>query len=93
MMEMRAEIYISGKVQMVGFRAFTVRHAVPLGLTGYVCNLSDGRVHVVVEGKKDRVNELIALLRRGPPSACVQDIKVKMDNPTGEFANFDVRML
>ncbi len=93
MMETRAEIYISGRVQMVGFRAFTVRHAAALCLTGYVCNLSNGRVHVVVEGEKDGVNELITLLRRGPPSAYVQDIKVKMGIPTGAFANFGVRML
>ncbi|MCD5410019.1 MAG: acylphosphatase [Methanocellales archaeon] len=91
MTETRAEIYISGRVQMVGFRAFTVRHAVPLGLTGYVRNMSDGRVHVVVEGKKDKINKLIALLRRGPSSAYVQDIKVKMDNPTGEFTTFSTR--
>ncbi|ATZ60689.1 MAG: acylphosphatase [Methanosarcinales archaeon Met12] len=91
MMETRAEIYVSGRVQMIGFRAFTVRHATILGLTGYVCNLSDGRVHVVVEGEKDRVNELIALLRRGPPGAYVQDVKVKMGTPTGEFTTFGTR--
>lgn len=91
MTETRAEIYISGKVQMVGFRAFTVCHAAALGLTGYICNLSDGRVYVVVEGEKDRVDELILLLRRGPTSAYVQDVKVKMDTPTGEFATFGTR--
>jgi acylphosphatase len=91
MAEIRAEIYISGGVQMVGFRSFTARHATTLGLKGYVRNLPDGRVHVIVEGKEGRVEELVALLQAGPAGAYVQDVHVHRSAPTGEFTNFCIR--
>jgi acylphosphatase len=47
----RREIYYSGRVQGVGFR-YTVRSLAPrFDVTGYVRNLPDGRVQVVVEGE------------------------------------------
>jgi len=91
MNKMRAEILISGEVQMVGFRSFTARHASALGLTGYVRNLNDGRVEVVVEGDEKRIDDLISLLREGPPMARVTDVKVVKTAHTGEFGRFDIK--
>jgi len=45
-------ILISGFVQGVGFRAFTVKKARNLGLTGWVRNLKNGRVEAVVQGEE-----------------------------------------
>jgi len=91
MSKMRAEILISGEVQMVGFRSFTARHASALSLTGYVRNLNDGRVEVVVEGDENRVDDLISLLREGPSMARVTDVKVVKTAHTGEFGRFDIK--
>lgn len=46
---MTAVIYISGFVQGVGFRKFVKKEAQKLHLTGYVKNLPDGRVEVLVQ--------------------------------------------
>jgi hydrogenase maturation protein HypF len=53
-------------VQGVGFRPFVFRHAVSLGLVGFVLNDSSG-VLIEVEGKKADVAELCRLLREDPP--------------------------
>ncbi len=66
---------ISGKVQGVGFRAYTQRAARTLGLVGWVRNLSDGRVEVLVLGLKSKKDEFEALLRIGPPNAKIERIE------------------
>jgi acylphosphatase len=66
--------FVSGLVQGVWFRAATVEAAHELGLTGWVRNLSDGRVEVMAFGKKDAVMHLYEWLKKGPPKAKVQDL-------------------
>jgi acylphosphatase len=66
--------YVSGLVQGVWFRAGTVEIAHKLGLTGWVRNLSDGRVEVMAFGKKDDVMHLYEWLKKGPPKSKVQDL-------------------
>ena len=51
---------------MVGFRAFTRRNAVMLGVRGYVENLEDGQVHAVLEGEDHQVEKLLEMVRQGP---------------------------
>ncbi|MBW1933376.1 MAG: acylphosphatase, partial [Deltaproteobacteria bacterium] len=51
-MEARAHIFVSGRVQGVFFRDHTQRWASSLHLRGWVRNLRDGRVEVLVEGNK-----------------------------------------
>ena len=54
----QAHIFYSGMVQGVGFRYMTVRLASNLPLTGWVKNLDDGRVEVLVEGSSDDIDKL-----------------------------------
>ena len=58
-MKVQAHIIFTGIVQGVGFRYTTQRIADELGLTGWVKNLSDGRVEIIVEGAKDQIEVLI----------------------------------
>ena len=62
----RAEIIVSGLVQGVGFRYYTVKHALRIGLTGYVMNLTDDRVVAVAEGEVHQIEELYECMRVGP---------------------------
>ena len=48
--KVRKHFYFSGDVQMVGFRYQAKYAADDLGLTGWVCNLCDGRVEMEVQG-------------------------------------------
>lgn len=86
----RVHLFISGRVQGVGFRNFTRRSARRLKLTGWVKNLRDGRVEAVVEGPADDVAKLIEQVKRGPRHARVDDIKITDGKPTGKFKTFRV---
>ncbi len=87
---MRAKIIVSGLVQGVGFRYFVYRKAVELELVGYVKNLFNGDVEIVVEGSRDKINVLIDHAKVGPRSAFVKDIKVTWEPETGEFNDFRI---
>ena len=64
-------LWVSGRVQGVGFR-WWVRHAAQeLGLRGRVRNLPDGRVEVEAAGRGDALDALRERLRQGPPGARV----------------------
>lgn len=62
-MKVRKHIYFSGRVQGVGFRYSAIYLARPLGLTGWVENLWDGRVEMEVQGDEDAIAELLRDLR------------------------------
>jgi acylphosphatase len=66
--------FVSGKVQGVWYRKSTQDEAIKLGLTGWAKNLADGRVEVLISGEKDKVNQLVAWLKVGPPLANVTDV-------------------
>ncbi|MEM0022682.1 MAG: acylphosphatase [Archaeoglobaceae archaeon] len=84
------EIFVSGVVQGVGFRYFTVRVARELGIKGYVKNLSDGRVYIYAVGDEGALEKFLANVRKGPPLAVVRDVVVK-DAQLQEFEKFEVR--
>lgn len=67
---------VTGRVQMVMFRDFTLRRAKKLGLSGTVQNLSDGSVKVVARGERENLEELLESLRKGPAFAKVKDVSV-----------------
>ncbi len=58
----RRHIYFSGRVQGVGFRFQASWAARRLGLTGWVRNLSDGRVEMEVQGERTAIEKLLELL-------------------------------
>lgn len=80
---LRLTAIVSGRVQGVGFRAFTRRHAVDMGIAGYVENLPDGRVEVVAEGAKGDLELLLVRLKNGPTHADVSDIECEWREPGG----------
>ena len=75
---------------MVGFRAFAQRRATALGLTGYARNRSDGAVEVVAEGPRERLEELLAELRRGPSAARVDGVDHRWGEADGRFKSFHI---
>jgi acylphosphatase len=89
MME-RASILISGRVQGVLFRDFTQRWASSLGLKGWVKNVVGGRVEVLVEGEKDKINQMIGKLRQGPQMARVDDVELEWQEYKGEYGDFRI---
>jgi acylphosphatase len=81
---------VSGRVQGVGYRAFTVRNAVQRELVGGVKNCEDGRVELEAEGPKDRIVSLIEVLKAGPPASRVTGIHVEWLQASGRQTSFVV---
>ena len=86
----RAEIVVRGRVQGVFFRASAQQEGLQLGLAGEVRNLPDGSVEAIVEGERRAVDDFVVWCRRGPPSARVEDVQVKLRADQGEFRTFTV---
>lgn len=67
--------FVRGRVQGVGFRWFVQKNATGLRMDGYARNLDDGRVEVYAIGTPEQLNELEALLWRGPRMADVRGVE------------------
>lgn len=89
-MKARAHIFVSGRVQGVFFRDHARRWASSLGLTGWVRNLYDGRVEVVAEGDREKIESLVRKLEGGPPLSHVDKAEVSWEEYKGEFDDFRI---
>ena len=69
-------VRITGRVQGVGYRAWTVDEARRRGLSGWVRNRADGDVEAVFSGPAATVYDMIAACRRGPFSARVDHVMI-----------------
>lgn len=87
----RAHVFIQGYVQGVFFRDTTRRRAQSRGVTGWVRNLSDGRVEAVFEGDEQAVQQMVKFAHEGPPRARVTNVDVEYGEYAGEFDTFSVR--
>jgi 3-oxoadipate enol-lactonase len=70
-------LFVSGRVQNVGFRDSMQRRAEELGVKGWVRNREDGRVEAVLAGAMEKVDELLDWARTGPPMANVTELRAK----------------
>jgi len=87
----RFHVYISGRVQGVFFRAETQRAANGFNLTGWVRNMSDGRVEAVFEGENQSVDKMLEWCQFGPPAAQVKEVLTEEETYLGEFRDFSIK--
>jgi acylphosphatase len=87
----RAEIYVSGRVQGVGFRRFARNAAERFGVDCNPVNLRDGRVFVVAEGRREAIELLINELWKGPTFAYVEDVDATFKEATGNVYNLSFK--
>jgi acylphosphatase len=78
-------------VQGVGYRANVRRLANQLDLKGWVRNMPNGDVEVVVEGSEEMVERLIQWCHRGPTGAHVTEVHVQHETTKGEFDRFTIK--
>jgi acylphosphatase len=86
----RYRVVVRGRVQGVWFRESCRRHAIELGLAGWVRNRADGSVEAEFEGAESAVANAVDWCRVGPPAAEVVGIDVAPVQPTGT-SGFSVR--
>ncbi|HEV2502897.1 MAG TPA: acylphosphatase [Mesorhizobium sp.] len=85
-----AFVRIAGRVQGVGFRAWTQRRAISLGLRGWVRNEPDGSVSALVAGSGEALAAMLNALWQGPAGAGVTSVEPKPADPTDAPADFDI---
>ena len=86
-----AEILVEGRVQGVGYRQYARRCAERHGVVGYVMNMHDGRVRIVAEGTRARIEAMVPDLERGPRLGHVTRISLTWHTPRGDFGGFGIR--
>ena len=91
MVQKRIHIFVTGRVQGVFFRQSTKVMAIKNNVNGWVCNLDDGRVEIVAEGKTQNISNFVTWCKTGPANSRVDEFELSEENYTGEFENFEVR--
>ena len=85
---MRLTARVSGRVQMVGYRARVVGLARSAGLIGFVQNLPDGRVEVVAEGERSDLLRFASALKMENSLIRVDDVETAYCEASGSFPGF-----
>ncbi len=86
----RRTYHFDGRVQGVGFRYTTHNMAQQYAVNGYVRNLADGRVELVVEGDQAEMDSLVCDLQRRL-MGFIKHTEAHSEPATGEFENFNIR--
>jgi acylphosphatase len=88
-----AHVLIHGRVQGVGFRAWTHHQAELHGLSGWVRNRRDGSVEAVFSGPKDLVDVMLKTCHEGPRGSLVERVESLdgADAELGSAEEFEVR--
>ena len=87
----RVHIWVKGRVQGVGFRAFVAQSAGFIGVNGWVRNVNWDSVETLAQGTRVQVDQFIQAVRTGPRASRVSECRVE-EEPTGaEFTSFEVR--
>lgn len=86
----RREVHYSGRVQGVGFRYAARSIAQLYAVAGYVKNLPDGRVELVVEGKTEDVSALLRAVST-EMGRYIRDVQETTSPATGQFTGFEAR--
>ena len=87
----RIAVVIVGRVQGVGYRAWTQREAEARGLSGHVRNRVDGAVEASFTGPAAAVDAMVQACHTGPPGARVDRVETQAAAPEAGGAGFAIR--
>ncbi|GHV28709.1 acylphosphatase [Synergistales bacterium] len=87
----RKRVFISGRVQGVGFRWYLRDRAESLGLAGWVRNLPDRRVEAVFQGEEELVEDMVQWCFKGSPASRVSGVSMSDELPSESERGFDIR--
>ncbi len=87
-----AHVIVSGRVQGVAYRYYARDIAYQLGVTGWVKNLINGDVELIVEGSQESVEEMISWCKKGPRLATVEEVRVEWLPFSGKYNQFRIEM-
>lgn len=79
---------VSGTVQGVFFRQFCKENADNLGLRGFVRNLTNGDVEMIIEGEEKAIQEMIEICKTGPKHSLIRNVQIEERKYEGDFKDF-----
>jgi len=85
------EIIVTGRVQGVGFRHYTLQKANELGIFGWVKNMPDDSILIVAQGDEPVINTFIDFLYIGPTCSRVIQVSKSEIISSANFHNFSVK--
>jgi acylphosphatase len=80
------KVLVEGKVQGVYFRVSAAKKAASLGLAGWVRNLDNGNVELLIQGPSSELEQLLVWCEKGP-------VLAKVANVYHEKAEFDDKII
>ncbi len=86
----RRQCYFRGRVQGVGFRYTAKNIALQHNISGYVKNLPDGRVELVMEGPDQEMDQVIQALN-SRMTGFIREVDLNTLPATGEFEQFHIK--
>ena len=84
------EVYYSGRVHGVGFRFTTYAIAAQFNVIGFVRNLPDGRVHLVVEGESEEIDRFVRAVRKEMQNYIANTQEI-VGPVSGRFHSFEIK--
>ena len=87
----RVHIWVKGRVQGVGFRAFVEYNALQIGVNGWVRNLGRNMVETVAQGPREQVDAFIEVVKQGPRVSRVDETRIEYEEPTQYLDGFTVK--
>ncbi len=89
--QIRAHIWVKGRVQNVGFRAYVEYKALHIGVLGWVRNIGQDTVETVAEGTRIQIDEFIEMVKQGPRGSRVDEARIEYEPLTGQLSGFTVK--
>jgi len=86
----QVHLFMKGDVIGVGFRMWIKMQAEIIGIKGWVRN-KENHVEAVVQGEEGKINTIINLIKRGPPTSHVKNIEISWEIPKEVFETFKIR--
>jgi len=83
-------VRITGRVQGVGYRAWTRHQALNLGLTGWVRNEPDESVTALIVGSQTAINSMLDEFWRGPAGSSVSGVEPQVTELGEMPSGFDI---
>ena len=87
----QVHLYVKGDVIGVGFRAWTKIQSKIIGVTGWVKNKDTDSVEAQIQGEEEKINQIIDLIKKGPPVSHVSDVQVFWQEPKEIFDQFEIK--
>ena len=90
MVKSATKLIVHGTVQGVFFRQFVKDNADKLGLRGFVRNMDDKSVEVILEGDREPIERMTELVRKGPEHSMIKNVDSQERKWSGEFKDFKI---